>query len=342
MSIAELVENRERAIQDTEANEREKQQDIDRIRKADENIIEAAAKYKKQVTDLQSQLDAERLKNEQLAKAKQEADDALIRVCSVAPGGVEKSVKERHDLLRSENEKLADRAHTAEATVVQLTQGMKDLTERSKACEEQLKTQHRSDLESEKRQKSAMLKSKVESHNAGLARKEAELQALKEKLKNEAAKTIAVRKMMDAEILELQSQADAKKEVKAIEYSCLQKQIDAAMKQVAQNAHSAKQLEDLKKQWHDQEVRYEKDLQSIKDANEAVLKEKDAQMAEAKEQWGAEFQDLKKQLESMSAEVEKYKQVSVEQKAAIELSKGDGGPASNYQDSSTDVSIAVA
>ena len=365
-SITELVENRERAIQDTEANEREKlqnierikqaiqdteakerekQQNIGRIRKADENIIEAAAKYKKQVTNLQSQLDAERLKNEQLAKEKQEADDALIRVCSVAPGGVEKSVKEQHDSLRSENEKLADRAHTAEATVVQLTQGMKELTVESKACEEQLKTQHKSDLEAEKRQKTAMLKSKVESHDAGLAKKEAELQSLKEKLENEEAKTVVVTKMIeekDAEILALQSQADANKEVKAVEYNCLQKQIDVAMKQVAQNAHSAKQLDDLKKRWSHEEVRYEKDLQSIKDVNEAALKEKDAQMAEAKEQWGAEFQDLKTQLESMSAEVENYKQVSVEQKAAIELSKGDGGPASNYQDSSTDVSIAVA
>ena len=344
-SIAELVEDRERAIQDTQASEREKQQNIERIRKADENIIEAAAKYKKQLTELQSQLDAERLKNEQLAKEKQEADDALIRVCSVAPDGVEKSVKERHDLLRSENEKLVDRAHTAEATVVQLTQGMKELTERSKACEEQLKTQHKSALEAAKRQRTAMLKSKVESHNAGLAQKEAELQALKEKLENEEAKTVAVTKMSekkDAEILALQSQADANKEVKAVEYDCLQKQIDAAMKQVAQNAHSAKQLEDLKKRWSNEEVRYEKDLQSIKDANEAALKEKDAQMAEAKEQWGAEFEDLKTQLESMSAEVEKYKQVSVEQKAAIELSKGDGGSASNYHDSSRDVSIAVA
>ena len=97
-SIAELVENRERAIQDTEAAEREKQQNIERIkkaiqdteakegekqqnieriRKADENIIEAAARYKKQVTDLQSQLDSERLKNEQLAKIRKKAEEKI-------------------------------------------------------------------------------------------------------------------------------------------------------------------------------------------------------------------------------------------------------------------------
>ena len=264
-SIAELVENRERAIKDTEATEREKQQNIDR------SLIKVAARYKKQVSELQSQLDAERLKNEQLTEEKQEADAALMRA---------------------------------------------------------------------ERQMTAIVKSKVESHNADLARKDAELQALKGKY--EEAKMIAVREMIekkDAEILELQSQAEAIKELKAVEYSCLQKQIDAAMKQGAQ---SAEQLEALKKQWHDQEVQSEEDLQRIKDANEAALKEKDAQMAEAKEQWGAEFEDLIKQLESMSAEVEKYKQVSVEQKPAIELSKGDGGPASNYHDSSTDVSIAVA
>ena len=180
-SYSEIVE---RAIYS--AAEKHTQQSTDKTSQADEKPVETASMYKQKVIGLQSQLDAELLKNEQLSKdidtlqrKKQQVDDALIRVCTTltVPEEVEKSV---NDLLRSENEILAVRAHKAEAAVIELQHRVKELAERSIRNEEHLKSQYEIELDTEKRKMAAA----EHTHTETLTQKHTELQTLKDRFES--------------------------------------------------------------------------------------------------------------------------------------------------------------